>query len=220
MSVSVVLLAGGTGSRMQMTTPKQFLPLRNKPILSHSLEVFLHHPDVCEVIVVANEVYRSLFSAYNPLHAEPGERRQDSLYNGLQKVSKKAKWVCVHDAARPFITHALLDTLFAEGKKVGAATLGVPIKWTIKEATTEGAILKTLNREHIYEIQTPQFLEKTLLEKGFAHANQHAITVTDDVSFAELLGHPVQLVQGSYRNIKITTPDDLYLAECIITNLS
>ncbi len=213
MKISLVLLAGGVGTRMGSSQPKQYLLLEGKPIACHSLEVFLSHPAVAQVIVVCAPQYRSYFAPYTVQFAEPGARRQDSLFNGLQLV--ETSWVCIHDAARPFITTEMIDHLLNEGEKTGAATVAVPVKCTIKESDSKGFVTQTLDRSRLWEIQTPQLLKKELLKEGFAHACAHAVTVTDDVSLAELIGKPVKLVQGSAHNIKITTPEDLSLCQNI-----
>ncbi|MCC5831681.1 MAG: 2-C-methyl-D-erythritol 4-phosphate cytidylyltransferase [Chlamydiales bacterium] len=207
MKISVILLAGGKGSRMGTALPKQFLLLDERPIACRSLEIFLNHSAVSEVIVVCASAYRPFFSGYDVQFANPGERRQDSLFNGL--AFARHEWVCVHDAARPYLTRELLTRLIDEGKEIGAATLAMPVKNTVKESDESGFVRSTPDREYIWEVQTPQLLTKEVLLKGFAYADKHGLTVTDDVSLAELIGHPVKLVPGSYENIKITTPEDL-----------
>ncbi|MEZ5315111.1 MAG: 2-C-methyl-D-erythritol 4-phosphate cytidylyltransferase [Chlamydiales bacterium] len=202
-----IILAGGQGQRMNAPLPKQYLLLKKKPIACHSLEIFLNHPEMHQIIVVCAPEYRTLFSEYHVEFADPGERRQDSLFNGLKLA--KYNWICTHDAARPYLTHKLIDRLIQEGKNHSAVTLGIPIKNTIKECDSTGFVLRTLNRESIWEIQTPQLVKKHILIKGFAFADRHNITVSDDVSLAELIDHPVKLVLGSQKNIKITTPEDL-----------
>lgn len=215
-NVSAILLAGGKGIRLGGPLPKQFLPLRGKPILAHSLETLLSHPEIGEVIVVCSKEYRPLLADYPVLFAEPGERRQDSLYQGFLK--SQFPWICVHDAARPFMTAAMLTAVISEGKKIGAVSVGMPVKTTLKAMHSDGFVEKTLEREKILEIQTPQLLSRSLMQRAFDYAHTHQITVTDDVSLAELMQHPVKVIEGSYTNIKITTPDDLSFAEWLDTN--
>lgn len=211
--VSVILLAGGKGLRMGTATPKQYLLLDSKPIALHSLEVFFASPSISEVVVVCDPSFHSIFSAYPVKFALPGERRQDSVCNGFRAISPTSFWICIHDAARPFITSPMIEQLFQEGKKFGSATLGIPLKFTVKQAKEDLFVEKTLSRDCIWEIQTPQFLHREVLEKGIAFAAEKQLTVTDDVSFAELIGHPTKLVEGSPINLKITTPEDLAIAE-------
>lgn len=210
--ISVILLAGGIGSRMGSATPKQFLPLKGKPIAFYSLEILLSLPQIHEIVVVCAEEYRSLFSAYPVRFASPGEKRQESVFNGLCATSAQSSWICTHDAARPLITKAMVEPLFHEGFQTGAAALGVPMKSTVKECCSAHLVQKTLDRDRIWEIQTPQFLSKKILCDGFSHINSFGIDVTDDVSIAELMHQPVRMVKGCPTNIKITTPEDLILA--------
>lgn len=214
---SLILLAGGIGSRMQTTQPKQYLMLMDKPIAYYSLELFLSLPEISEVIIVANPLYHSLFQPFTnhttPIKfAFPGLRRQDSVYSGLEQVANDSDFICIHDAARPFVSKNSVKELLKEGYIHKAATLAVPLKFTVKQSGPDGFVHSTLDRNKLFEIQTPQILSKTILSEGFAYANQHNLTVTDDVSLAELIEKPVKLVEGSYLNIKITTPEDLLIA--------
>lgn len=216
MKISMILLAGGIGSRMGSEIPKQFLPLHDKPVALHSLHVMLQLSQVVEIIVVCPPTYHSLFSGLPVRFALPGQQRQDSVYNGLQHVSPHTDWVAIHDAARPFITTHLVQKLFDEGQGVGAASLAVPAKNTLKEAQKDQKVARTLDRSLVWEIQTPQLLKKDVLHAGFAYAHAHQTTVTDDVSLAEIIGHPVHLTLGCYQNIKLTTPEDWVFAEWLM----
>ena len=219
-SISVILLAGGVGSRMQASLPKQFISLGEKPMACHSFEVFLALPEVIEIIVVCDPAYRSVFKNTRQnlrlAFAEPGERRQDSVYNGFQQTDLKADLICIHDSARPFISPELVRPVLTVAEEVGAAALGMPIKFTVKECREGGWVKNTPSRDSIWEIQTPQVIRPDLLRKGFDKALESDLTVTDDVSLVELLPHPVKIVKGSHENIKITTPEDLLLAESIL----
>lgn len=217
MNLGVILVAGGTGSRMQSAIPKQYLPLAQKPIAQHSLELFLQIPKVKELVIVCAEEYRTLFPDHT-LFADPGERRQDSVWNGLQRLSRSIDFVCIHDAARPLITLPLIEQLLKEAEETGAATLAMPLKFTVKRSDANAFVEETPPRSTLWEIQTPQCLKKAWLEEGFTHANQHNLTATDDVGLIEPLGYPVKLVQGCYSNLKITTPEDLVLAEHLWNN--
>ncbi len=217
-SISVILLAGGKGSRMRSDTPKQFLLLGKKPIAQYSFDLFLQLDEVEEIVVVCDSSYQNLFkSDVKPIvFAEPGERRQDSVYNGLKQAASHSKLICIHDSARPFIKKAFIQKAFLEADLWGASVVGVPVKYTVKLSDSAAFVKETLDRSKVWEMQTPQVIKKEWLEAGFAYAIQNQITVTDDVSLVELLHKPVKLVQGDYTNIKITTPDDLIFGEMIL----
>ena len=218
-STSAILLAGGTGTRIQSQIPKQYLELENKLIAFYSLDVFNEMPEIDEIIIVCDPQYQSYFTSYliqpkkRLKFAQPGKRRQDSLFNGFQKSDPKSDLICIHDAARPFITPSLVQRVLDAAKKHGAATVGMPIKFTVKETQENLFVKQTPNRSFIWEIQTPQVLRPHLLTKGFEIAIEKGLTVTDDVSLAELIPHPVKLVEGCHANIKITTPEDFLLAQ-------
>lgn len=218
-AISLIFLAGGIGSRIKSTIPKQFLLLQDMPIIKFSLDVFFQVPEIQEIIVVCAPQYRFFFKEYPSVSfAEPGARRQDSVYNGLKNTNPDHRWVCIHDAARPFISREMIDRLIKTGKEHGAATVAVPLKSTVKQVKQEFFVEKTMDRSLLWEIQTPQFLARGIIENGFEVANKNQITVTDDTSLAELVSHPVKLVEGSYKNFKITTDEDLILANYFVSH--
>jgi len=213
--ITVILLAGGKGSRMQMQIPKQYLPINNKPVALYSFEVFLELPEIHDIVVVCNQEYEHLFktTTKSVTFAEPGERRQDSVYNGLQSVSPETELVCIHDSARPYITPEIVRRVLEAGILYGAATVGVLAKNTIKECNEFAFVKHTPDRSRIWEIQTPQVLRASLLREGFKQVHKKNLTVTDDVSIVEHMKYPVKLVEGDVRNLKITTQEDLLIAE-------
>ncbi|KAK1310315.1 hypothetical protein QJS10_CPA08g00965 [Acorus calamus] len=166
--------------------------------------------------------------------ALPGKERQDSVFNGYQEIDGSSELVCIHDSARPLVTSrdvekALLHDnpnhccghnnqlkVLKDGSLNGAAVLGVPVKATIKEANSNCFVIRTLDRKTLWEMQTPQVIKPKLLRNGFELVNREGLEVTDDVSIVEHLKHPVYITEGSYTNIKVTTPDDLLLAERIL----
>lgn len=211
MKVGLILLAGGKGTRMGLNVPKQYYELSGRPVALHSLEVFDQVPAIGQIIVVAESEYHYLFSGRS--FASPGERRQDSVWNGLQKIDPSVDYICIHDAARPFISVELIENMLKEALKTGAAAAAVPLKFSVKQADETGRVRRSLDRSQIWEMQTPQVVRKDLLLKGFEIAQKKGLTVTDDVGLVELFDHPVQLVHGSYRNLKLTTQEDIQIAE-------
>ncbi|XP_054803739.1 2-C-methyl-D-erythritol 4-phosphate cytidylyltransferase, chloroplastic isoform X2 [Prosopis cineraria] len=198
-SVSVVLLAGGKGKRMGASMPKQYLPLLGQPIALYSFNTFSHMVEVKEIVVVCDPSYRDVFEdAKGDNLAElkfalPGKERQDSVYNGFQAIDPNSELVCIHDSARPLVLARDVKKVLIDGLSIGAAVLGVPVKATIKEV-----------------------IKPELLRKGFELVNSGGLEVTDDVSIVEHIKHPVYITEGSYTNIKVTTPDDMLLAERIL----
>lgn len=215
--MSVIIVAGGQGARMQNTTPKQFIKICQKTILQYSLDVFLKLPETAEIVVVCDPIYRDLIELQNSTipfsFASPGNRRQDSVYNGLQQLKIESPLICIHDAARPLIDSALVRRVIEGAILHGAATAGMPFKFTVKEHDGHFFVKNTPDRSKYWEIQTPQIMHAKLLKEGFEYVQKNHLEVTDDVSILEHLGHKVKLVEGSYKNIKVTTPEDLSLVE-------
>lgn len=224
-SVSVILLAGGKGKRMGANMPKQYLPLLGQPIALYSFYTFSRMVEVKEIVVVCDPSYSDIFEeTKEKINVDlkfslPGKERQDSVYSGLQEVDFNSELVCIHDSARPLVLSKDVQKVLTDALRVGAAVLGVPAKATIKEANSESFVVRTLDRKTLWEMQTPQVIKPDLLKKGFELVNREGLEVTDDVSTVEHLKHPVYITEGSYTNIKVTTPDDLLIAERIL-NLS
>lgn len=221
MRVSVILLAGGIGSRMGTSIPKQFLPLNGKLMALYSYELFLKE-NIAEIIVVCDPAYQHYFKAERgiPLKfAVSGERRQDSLFNGFQQIDLNSEMVCIHDAARPLLNSETVKKILLEASLCGAAVAGMPMKSTVKMSRVGGFVERTLDRNLLWEIQTPQVMKREFLEEGFRIAKRDNLTVTDDASLIELLGKKIKLVEASYANIKITTSEDLRLAELLMEPL-
>lgn len=210
--IGFILLSGGQGLRFGGSTPKQYQLLEGKPLALHSLNTFQKCVEIDEFVVVCAEQYQSLFTddaLRNLLFASPGIRRQDSVENGLKALSEDVEIVCIHDAARPFSTSAMLIDILEASCLYGASAVGMPVKSTLKECDENGFVIETLNRSKVWEIQTPQAVKRELLERGLIIASEEDFTATDDTSLAELCGASVKIVQGSYANIKVTTPEDM-----------
>lgn len=223
-NVGVVLVAGGAGKRMNSSIPKQFLKLNGESVLTRSLKVFLRFKsEVTCVVVVLDKKYRigmeqDCWGDTRIKWADPGPERQDSVYNGLLELPSSCAIACIHDAARPLVSEQEIRDCLLDGQKFGAAVLGVPVKATLKESQGGGFVSRTLDRSTLWEIQTPQVAKRELFLKGFDKIHKENLSVTDDVSVIEALQLPVKITQGQYTNIKITTPDDLTLAEEILRN--
>lgn len=221
-NVGVIILAGGKGKRMKAAMPKQFLPLLGKPVFLRSLDVFQSMTGVVSsIVIVLDESYREDFAAVVAADprirwADPGAERQDSVFNGLQRVPDACSVVAIHDAARPLVTVDEITRCVQDAMSHGAAVLGVPMKATVKESEDGAFVLRTVTRSRLWEIHTPQVASKALFLRGFAKVRAENLEVTDDVSVIEALGLPVRLTLGEYTNIKLTTPDDLSVAEQIL----
>jgi len=221
----VVLLAGGTGSRMKANMPKQFLPLMDRPVLQHSLELLLQTQRLETMVIVINDEFRDLpflkeAMAADPriVFAAPGKERQDSVSNGLAQVPSSCTLVAIHDSARPLVTLDCVHQCLADGAAHGAAVLAVKMKATVKESEDGEFVSQTLQRSKLWEIQTPQVVRPDALREGFKLVEQNQWEVTDDVSIIELMNQPVKLTLGEYENFKLTTPEDMVIAEQILTD--
>jgi 2-C-methyl-D-erythritol 4-phosphate cytidylyltransferase len=220
-NVGVVLLAGGKGTRMKSAVPKQFLKILGKPVFLRSLDIFTTMGSVVTSIVIVldesfREEYAYLLKDDRISWADPGKERQDSVYNGISGVPDSCRIVAVHDSARPLVTQEEVLACLSDGLQHGAAVLGVPMKATVKESADGQFVLRTVPRSNLWEIHTPQVATKQLFLRGFDKVRTDNIEVTDDVSVVEALGEPVKLTLGQYTNIKLTTPDDLQVAEQIL----
>ncbi|MBI5346302.1 MAG: 2-C-methyl-D-erythritol 4-phosphate cytidylyltransferase [Chlamydiae bacterium] len=212
--ISLIFLAGGKGLRMGLDTPKQFIPIKNKILALYSFEIFLSIKEISQIVVVCEKEFQHFFGS-KTMFAPPGKRRQDSVYNGLQKLDQCTDLVLIHDSARPFIEKESVLNLINEGLNYKAAVLASSVASTIKECENN-FVVKTLSRSRLFEIQTPQALEYNLLKQGFEYIQKNNLEVTDDVSIAEILGHKVKIVTGKPNNIKITTQHDLEIAKKLL----
>ena len=223
--LSAIILAAGRGKRLGARISKPLVKINNKPLINYSLQAFNKHPGIDEIIVVyAQKNKKQIVKAINNCSFKKiksfvvgGPRRQDSVYNGLKKVSKKSAWVLIHDSARPFIDKTSISKVIKEAAKTGAAILGVPVKATIKSAFSSGIVNKTIDRSNLWEIQTPQVFRKMLIARAYEKYLKE--NVTDDASLVEKLGRKVKIVEGSYENIKVTTKADILFAQLIAKRL-
>ncbi|MGQ9687956.1 MAG: 2-C-methyl-D-erythritol 4-phosphate cytidylyltransferase [Desulfobaccales bacterium] len=228
MRVVAIIAAAGLGRRMQQDIPKTYLHLAGKPILLHTLEVFEQVPEVDEVLVVVHpedlEFCQQEIIDPHPLKkvlrlVPGGKERQDSVYNGLIILHKEAETVeiiLVHDGARPLVEPGLVSKVVAAARRYGAAIPGIPCQDTLKRVNSKGEVAETLDRRELWQIQTPQGFRAPLLWQAYQEARRREFYATDEAALVEALGKTVAVVPGSFLNLKITTPDDLWLAEAIL----
>ncbi len=222
MRIAAIIPAAGAGRRMEGDIPKQFMELDSRPILVWTLEVFESWQGVDEIIVVVPSNQEDRVAEWDTYRkvtqiVSGGPRRQDSVYNGLKTVGDEIDIVIVHDGVRPLVTSQILQSCAEEASRTGAAIAAVPIKDTVKKAGDDKTVLKTLDREHLWSVQTPQAFSREILLKAMEQATQDSFTGTDEASLVERMNVPVSIVEGSYENIKITTPEDLLLAKFILS---
>lgn len=222
--LSVIIAAAGSGSRMG-GVPKQIAELNGKPVIIHSMSVFDRIEAVTEMIVVTRTEFvdtireaAEKFGMTKPLKfAEGGDTRQQSVINGLKAASPKSGLIAVHDAARPLIKEEYVRRCIRDAEVFGGAALGVPVKDTIKEAEG-GLVVDTPDRSRLYIIQTPQIFNRELYVKGVNFALRNELDLTDDCQLVEAVGGKINITPSDYCNIKITTPEDMIIAEILSKN--
>ncbi len=224
--VSCIVAAAGKGSRMQAEMNKIFLEFCDKPVLAHTLSALETCELIDEIIIVTSECdmlgCRDIAEEFDITKLKTitlgGEQRQDSVRNALKEVSPQAGIVLIHDAARPLVTNEVIENVIRDVRLCGAAAPGVPCKNTLKQTDAGGYIQDTPDRSRLFEIQTPQGFTRELIEKAHENAVQNALVGTDDCFLVEQLGAKVKISAGDYCNIKITTPEDLQVAELLCRN--
>lgn len=229
MKVEAIVPAAGLGLRLKAGIPKPLVKIADRPILIHTLCALSESKSIKRIILAVDKEYLDKFRGVLkrfPLKKRidlvpGGASRRESVENCLKAIDSAANIILVHDAVRPFVSKDLIDRLLKEAKKCPAVICGVPVKATIKSVRCqvsgvkrEYIVERTLNRERLWEIQTPQVFRRELLLEAYTKYRNRA--VTDDASLVEKLGVKVKVVRGSYFNIKITTPEDLLFAETIV----
>ena len=229
-----MIVAAGRGLRARQDgsgppPPKQFHPVGGQPLLLRALRPFARHPRVGPIVIVLPaaeaarppEWLKPLLSD-RLLVAAGGEERQQSVANGLARLPPGPTLVLVHDAARPFVEPELIDRVLAVAAQGAAAVPALPVSDTVKETDGAGLVVRTVPREHLVTVQTPQGFPRAMLERAHRSAGAGrgtADAATDDAALCERLGHPVRIVPGSPRNIKVTTADVFALAEALAARL-
>lgn len=221
---AVIVAAAGKAERFGGEEKKTFAKLDGRPVFLRCLELFVTRPDVAQTIMsVAPEDMAMVKSTYGPNLAfmnvrlvEGGAKRSDTVRAALQHVAEDVEFVAVHDAARPCATHEMIDAVFAESQKSGAAILASPVVGTLKKVSGARVIEQTASREGLYEAQTPQVFRKDVLVRAMEAQAASGEEVTDDAQAVERIGHPVSIVPSDGTNLKITTRPDLTLAAAIL----
>ena len=216
-----IIVAGGSGTRMQSDTPKQFLQLNGRPVLMHSINVFYSSSLAPEIIVVLGEDFHSYWKKLCIEHdfiiphqvVNGGENRFHSVKNGLAQVKGPAI-VAIHDAVRPCVNLEVIDSAFRQAEELGNAVTAVKSRDSVRQKTMSGSL--SLNREDIYLVQTPQVFSSEILNK--AYEQKYRSDFTDDASVVEMSGVTIRLIDGDTRNLKITYPEDILVASTFLSH--
>ena len=221
--ISAIILAGGKGKRMGANVSKQYIQINGKPILYYTLKRFSNCKDIDRIILVlpndeidyCKEEVLDKYSLKVDLIVEGGKERQDSVNNALEQIIDD-EIVLIHDGARPFVSQRIIDEGIKYARLYGASAPGVMPKDTIKIKNDENFSLSTPDRNTLVAIQTPQVFKLNIIKDCHRKVKEENLKVTDDTMVVELYGNKVYLYEGDYTNIKVTTPEDLILAEKLI----
>jgi len=225
MKCTALIPAAGQGKRMDAARSKPYLLLDGKPILLHTLQALEECPLVDEVILLVEQgeieharssVVRAGGLAKVSRVLAGGVKRQDSVWEGLTTIADDCDLVMVHDGVRPFVTQEILARAVQGAIDCGASIVGVPAKDTVKLVSAHKQVLKTPDRAGVFLVQTPQTFKRAIVLEAYRQAMRNGFYATDDAALVERLGLPVKVVEGSYDNIKITTPEDLAIGEMIL----
>ncbi len=223
--LTALIPAAGQGKRMKSKLSKQFILLQGMPIIAHTLKVFQAALEIDDIVLICppgeEESYqKEIICNYEitkpTVIVSGGQERQESVYYGLLKVTGESTHVIIHDGARPLVTADLISRVAEEVKIKDAVVVGVPVKDTIKRTDAGGYIIDTLQRERLWHIQTPQAFALNLIKQAHEQAKAVGFYGTDDAALVERIGFPVKIIPGSYENIKITSPEDILVAEMIL----
>ena len=227
MKVSAIIAAAGTGKRMGGNVPKQYLELAGRPVICHTLDCIRDARWIDSVVVVVEPGRESSFKR-EILEVEGypgawlvtagGSFRQESVAKGLSMVPAECDVVLVHDGVRPFVTPEIMERASEVAFRDGACIVAARVKETIKRANAEGRIEETVDRDGLWGAQTPQCFRRELLISAMERARRENFVGTDESSIVERVGARVTVLEGDSRNIKITTPDDLSVAEALLRN--
>lgn len=222
---TAIILAAGQGKRMNAASNKQYLILKEKPIIAHTIDAFEKCALIDEIILVVHEneqefCQKNILEKYKYTKikglVKGGKERQESVYNGLKEIGEETNIVLIHDGARPLITKQVIQRCIHGAIEHGAVSAGVPIKETIKIMGEDRFVSYTPKREDVWVTQTPQAFQRDIIQKAHEFAIDQGLEGTDDAMLVEHMGLKIKMVEGDYENIKITTPEDLIAAEAIL----
>ncbi len=222
-SVSAILVAGGTGNRFGGEMPKQFQPLAGRQVIDYSLDLFHSLPWIEALVLVLPQDFIGDWKSklksrgLDRVRLAPGGlTRQKSVQNGLGILDSQGDWILVHDVARPLVSADMVRRTFEAAKETGAAVTAIPVADTLKKAEDSRFVTKTVSRQNVFSIQTPQAFSRKILEEALKWAEARGLDATDEAGLVEQMGHRVRLVEGSVINFKITKPQDLAMAEAYL----
>lgn len=228
-ALAVIIPAAGSGTRLGSRIPKPFIPLNGKAILEHTIAQFLPVKGLSQIIVATSkssfEDVENIFANFGGTQVdltlvEGGAERQHSIENALKYLKPEIELVAIHDAVRPFISKAEIEKCVQAASEFGGAILAVPAKDTIKKVDSSGIISETPVRANLWQAQTPQIFKKDLLLNAYKKAREDNYLGTDDASLIEYIGGAVKIIEGDRKNLKITYPLDLIIAEHIVQDKS
>lgn len=225
MKVSAIIPAAGLGQRLPGVVEKPYIRLGNRPILTRTLEQLSASERIDEIIVVVSKFNIDLcrekvVKKYNIPKVRHiisgGITRGESVYNGLRKADPQTDIILIHDGVRPFVSKSIINNSIDAAIDSGAVICAVPVISTVKQVKEGHLVEKTVDRKNLVMVQTPQVFKKDLIMKAYRLAMEKGFEATDDAALVEWSGYPVKVVMGSYKNMKITAPDDLILARGIL----
>lgn len=223
---SVIIVAAGSGSRMNAPIGKQFIEISGKEIIARTIDVFYNNKNINEIVLaikqsdeefVAKIIKRNNYKGIKLVYG--GKERQDSIYNCLKYISEDSEIILIHDGVRPFVTDETIEKAIKMAKEKEAVCIGVPIKDTIK-VVRKGIITDTPDRDLLWSAQTPQAFKRDLIIKAHEYAKITNFRGTDDAMLVENIGKQVYMIQGKYDNVKITVPEDILVAKSILEKRS
>lgn len=229
MKADAVIVSAGKGHRFMKGRKKQFFSLGEKPVLARTIDPFETSPLIRQILLVVGQedldyCLKEIVEKYRYRKVSQiipgGKLRQESVKKGLDTLPEDTEIIVIHDGVRPFVTKEMIEESIHSAARFGAVVTAMPVKDTIKMAHPDGTVLQTLDRASLWQVQTPQAFQASMIKEAYLKATEDGFVGTDDASLVERLGRKVLILQGSYTNIKITTPEDLILANLFLNEKS